>query len=115
MISYVIQDIPSTFAMHKAHCKEQNNSNRVDVCEKCKIFRDNEENVKAARTHYQEDQNVDAYNTSIFTADVQKVILFPKLTLKERYFVSRLVVFYETFASVKKMSTMLFCGTKLFR
>ena len=32
---------------------------------------------------------------------MQKVILLPKMTLKEQFFVSRLVVFNETFASVK--------------
>ena len=34
-----------------------------------------------------------------FTADMQRVILFPKLTTKENLFVNRLVTFNETFAS----------------
>ena len=33
------------------------------------------------------------------TADMQRVILLPKLTIKEHVFVSRLVTFDETFAS----------------
>ena len=36
------------------------------------------------------------------TVDMQKIILLPKTTLKEHFFVSRLVVFNETFASVKE-------------
>ena len=40
-------------------------------------------------------------DTSIFTADMQKIIFLPKITLKEHFFVSRLVIFNETFASVK--------------
>ena len=43
-------------------------------------------------------------NTSIFTVDMQKIILLPKMTLKEHFFVNRLVIFNETFASVKKNS-----------
>ena len=34
-----------------------------------------------------------------FTADMQRVIVLPKLTTKEHLFVSRLVTFNETFAS----------------
>ena len=74
MIYYIIQDSPITFALHWAHCKEQNNSDDVDACEKSRVFRDREENAKAAPTHYQEDQDVDADNTSIFTADEQVII-----------------------------------------
>ena len=69
---------------NKAQCKQQNNYHDVDACEKCKVFRDHAEKAKAARTHYQEDQDVDADNTSIFTADMQKVIspqINPRRTL----------------------------------
>ena len=37
-----------------------------------------------------------------YTADMQKVCLIPQLTTKEHVFVSRLVVFNETFASLNK-------------
>ena len=46
-----------------------------------------------------EDGGKDVNNTSIFTADMQKIILLPKWSLKEPFFVSRLVVFNKTSAS----------------
>ena len=36
-----------------------------------------------------------------YTADMQKVLLLPKMTTKKHFFVSRLVIFNETFASMK--------------
>ena len=39
---------------------------------------------------------------SAYAVDTQKVILLPKLSIKEHYFVSRLVVFNETFACLNK-------------
>ena len=46
--------------------------------------------------------NSDNRNQRLFTADMQKVILLPKMTTKEHFFVSRLVVFNETFASMNE-------------
>lgn len=100
------QDDCDVCEKYKTHCKAMNpdEAHDVDVCERCKVGRDHEEKAKAARTHYREDRDgaADAENTSIFTVDMQKVILLPKMTIKEHFFVSRLVVFNETFASVKE-------------
>ena len=98
------QDDCDVCAKYKAHCKDPDEAHDVDACEQCKVGRDHEEKAKAARTHYCEDRDgaADAENTSIFTVDMQKVILLPKMTIKEHFFVSRLVVFNETFASVKE-------------
>ena len=68
--------------------------------------------AEETRTHNRKDRNKDADNTSIFTVGMQKIVLFPKITLKELFFVSRLVVFNETFASVKE-DGLLFCSTSL--
>ena len=46
-------------------------------------------------------QDKDADNISIFTADMQ-IILLSKMTLKKHFFVSRLIFFNETFASVNE-------------
>ena len=57
--------------------------------------------AEEARTHYHEDRDQDADNISISTVAMQNIILLPKMTLEEHFFVSRLVVFNESFASVK--------------
>ncbi|CAH1996809.1 unnamed protein product [Acanthoscelides obtectus] len=38
----------------------------------------------------------------VYAVDMQKVLLLPKMSTKESFFVSRLVVFNETFASLHK-------------
>ena len=50
-----------------------------------------------ARFEYQREKDPEAV---YFTADMQKVIVLPKLTTKAQFFVSRLVTFNETFASM---------------
>ena len=89
-------------AKYKAHCKDLDGAHDVDACEQCKGGQEHQKKTEEARTHYRENHNKKADNTSIFTVDVQKVILLPKMTPKEHFFVSRLVVFNETFASVKE-------------
>ena len=54
---------------------------------------------REAREEYKKAGDVDEV---CFTADMQNVIVLPKLTTKEHVFVSRLVTFYETFASKTK-------------
>jgi hypothetical protein len=56
--------------------------------------------AKAAREEYQRSVVDKTDNQHIFAVDMQKVILLPKMTIKEHFFVSRLVVFNETFASI---------------
>ena len=58
--------------------------------------------AEIARKLYQEDQKEIPENCGIYTEDMQKVLLLPKMTIKEHFFVSRLVIFNETFASVNK-------------
>lgn len=37
----------------------------------------------------------------IYAVDMQKILILPKMTIKNSFFVSRLVVFHETFANLK--------------
>lgn len=43
---------------------------------------------------------------NVFTVDMQKVIILPKMTIKNSFFVSRLVVFNETFAPLHKATNL---------
>ena len=72
-------------------------------CDECEKYDRHINSAKAARMAYKADaqhENI-AEDTAVFTADMQKVILLPKMTTKEHFFVSRLVVFNETFASMQ--------------
>ncbi|CAH2004429.1 unnamed protein product, partial [Acanthoscelides obtectus] len=56
-----------------------------------------------ARQHYENDSNQEVMqDEKVYAVDMQKVLLLPKMSTKESFFVSRLVVFNETFASLHK-------------
>ena len=89
-------------AKYQAQCKAHDELHIVDDCADCEAGKEHDRKYRAARAYYSQDRDGDMQNTAIYTADMQKVILLPKLTVKEHFFVSRLVVFNETFASVKQ-------------
>ena len=68
-------------------------------CEVCVEFKKHKEKFAEARSEYRR-QIPDGQ--AAFAADMQRVILLPKLSSKEHLFVSRLVTFYETFASLNR-------------
>ena len=65
---------------------------------KCKNHVTHQKAYREVRDEYQNPITRESFHS--FTADMQKVILLPKLTSKEHVFVSRLVLFNETFASL---------------
>ena len=81
------------FNDHKATNEENHNSDTCDICKQFKIHKDK---YTKARIGYNKPVNGD---TVCFTADMQKVVVLPKLTTKEHVFTSRLVTFNETFAA----------------
>ena len=96
------QDECDVCAKYRTHCKDLDGAYDVNAYEQCKVCQDHKKKAEKARIHYSEDRNKDTDNTSIVTVDTQKIILLLKMTLKKHFFVSRLVVFNETFASVKE-------------
>lgn len=84
------------------HLKEAGAEHIREDCEHCIAVTAHNDRRRTARQHYQDDTTNDDDNTALFTADMQKIILLPKMETKEHFFVSRLVVFNETFASVKQ-------------
>ena len=70
-------------------------------CEDCKLCvtgRQHLKRAKTARDAYRETVDKLEPDELAFTADMQKVLLLPKMTTKNHFFVSRLVIFNETFA-----------------
>ena len=69
-------------------------------CKICSEFLLHQSLYRQAREEYQKDRDLAKKSLfPVYTADM-KVFLTPKLTSKEHVFVSRLVVFDETFASL---------------
>ena len=68
----------------------------VSNCEPCQSFRKHQETYRAEPIEYLKPV---PEGVVCFAGDMQKVIVLPKLTTKEHFFVSRLVTFNQTFAS----------------
>lgn len=89
-------DICVGFEMHK---KEAGDHSR-ETCNICCSAQQHLDRAIAAREEYQKTVVDKSEKEQIFAVDMQKVILLPKMTIKEHFFVSRLVVFNETFAGI---------------
>ena len=83
------------FERHKHEISQDHVPDTCDICEKSLKHL---QKAKSARQKYREDMQ----QPNAYAVDMQKVILIPKLTTKESFFVSRLVCFNETFASGEK-------------
>ena len=71
-------------------------------CADCKEAIDHKSQVLNAGQEYRRDRNENGHRS--YAVDMQKVLLLPKLATKQHHFVSRLVFFNETFASLKPSS-----------
>ena len=96
------QDDCDVCARQTAHQASPGEGHDAETCAECEGSRRHMMRYVNARKAYQDDANSDNRNQSLFTADMQKVILLPKMTTKEHFFVSRLVVFNATFASMNE-------------
>ncbi|GFR94559.1 CAI-1 autoinducer sensor kinase/phosphatase CqsS [Elysia marginata] len=90
-------EICSTMAMHKKDCHCE------DVCD-ISEFLGHKTRYRAARKEYQQDSQVNTEEKRlIVSADLQKVIMLPRMEqFKTAVFTRRLTVFNETFAEVGK-------------
>ena len=96
------QDDCNVWDTYKGHQATAGEGHDEATCKDCADFNNHKVRYTQARRKYQEDVASDNDNQSILAADMQKVILLPKMTTKEHFFVSRLAVFNETFASLKE-------------
>ena len=97
-------DVCEFFKAH-AHSAEE----EIDKCADCAMVQSHLKNAQMARKEYQKDKEAAAAAFSggtsprqhaTLAADMQKVLMLPKTTLKSQYFVSRLTVFNETFSEL---------------
>ena len=84
------------FDSHKSAITGDHDENMCEICRQQEIHLNK---VKVARDLYTSDMQ----NDHVYSVDMQKVIIIPKLTTKEHVFVSRLVCFNETFAGSKSV------------
>lgn len=73
-----------------------------NACDMCAKYEKHRSRYIAARQMYQTDSadtNWSA-NEYAYTVDMQKIVILPKMTIKNSYFVSRLIVMHETFAAL---------------
>ena len=88
------QDECDACLVFDAHMED---GHEVENCHICLSQTKHTERYHAAREEYR--KPIDEGYTA-FTADMQKVVLAPKLPSKEHVFISRLVIFNETFAAL---------------
>ena len=74
----------------------------VDGCATCVAAKEHLDSAREARENYQNEKHncKEATDHIFLAADMQKVILLPKTSLKSQYFVSRLTIFNETFCDL---------------
>ena len=84
---------------HKMHQTEVDENHDPASCDSCRNANEHIQLANRARTEYNKPTEE---GVASFSVDMQKIILLPKLTTKEHFFVSRLVVFNETFACRKR-------------
>lgn len=89
----------------KEHKQGHNESNIFPDCSQCVEFENHQKTVKKARQLYQTHADISQNDTSTiyFCADLQKVIMLPRMdTFKEVVFTRRLVTFNESFVPLGK-------------
>ncbi|CAH2000887.1 unnamed protein product [Acanthoscelides obtectus] len=78
-------------------------SHNPAACETCIKHNVHKTHYTSTRRAYKEDKDRDwQRGIEIYTVDLQKVLLLPKMTTKESFFIPRLVTFNETFAPLNK-------------
>lgn len=81
-----------------------NNNNTTMAADACVVCRDMDLHLHLARDAREEYENDASKQWTggerVFAVDMQKVLLLPKMNIKEHFFISRLTVFNETFASM---------------
>ena len=87
--------------IHENHKRARENGEDQgcsDDCHDCAVATEHLFRIINARTMIREDAKNIPEDTDVFTVDMQKVILLPKLTTKETVFTSRVICYNETFA-----------------
>lgn len=94
------QDDCATCTKYKLHKTDTETCD--DSCNVCQTYQQHHERYTQARIAYTNDKDNKENNTKFFSVDMQKVLILPKMAVKNAFFISRLVVFNETFAPLKQ-------------
>lgn len=91
---------------HKLHNSLHSKENLDPECENCKAWDSHIKRAKIARQMYRDDaQNAIGSSTLYFSADLQKVIMLPRLEMfKSVIFTQRIIAFNESFVPLGKNS-----------
>lgn len=87
----------SVYSNHKIDIADY----KEEICKKCQSYELHRERYISAKQEYTKDKECKwSCEYNVYTVDMQKVLIIPKMTIKNSYFISRLVVFNETFAAL---------------
>lgn len=82
--------------------KEIDTNHRPEDCELCQKHAEHKKRYTAARKLYENDVNKIWHdNVDLFAVDMQKILIIPKMAIKNSFLVSRLFCFNETFANLR--------------
>ncbi len=103
-----IADLCSICQNHKLQHNSDNHDCIACNCDNCKNFLIHRENFTNAREKMQSDKLAKVDNSKLLiSADMQKLLLIPKLKVKESYFSRKLVIMNETFSEIRKSGKTL--------
>lgn len=95
------QDECNDCTLYNEHAKICDQKESRESCTTCTDFDKHHLMYIEARKAYDDDRDKEHSNSHrVYSVDMQKVLLLPKMSLKSSVFVSKLVVFNETFASL---------------
>ena len=83
------------FAMHN---REHTQENLCDSCELCQTWKSHIEKAKRSRSEYDKDRDSQDVASPVFSADLQKVIMLPRMeSFKSVVFTRRIIALNESF------------------
>lgn len=97
-----------SYKLHKKETSHDIEENILENCEKCTPFVLHHKKYVAARKLYEEHKTKQDQDNVYFSADLQKVIMLPRLdTFKKVIFCLRLATYNQTFAPVGKITARI--------
>ena len=82
----------------KMHNRDHNQENLCDLCDLCQRWKTHIEKAKRSRSEYDKDRDSQDVSEPVFSADLQKVIMLPRMeSFKSVLFTRRIIVLNESF------------------
>ncbi|XP_063357626.1 uncharacterized protein LOC134660802 [Cydia amplana] len=101
-------EVCESYQIHKKESSHNIEENILDNCEDCTSFAIHHDKYVAARKLYEEHKTEQDPDNIYFSADLQKVIMLPRLdTFKKIIFCLRLATYNQTFAPLGKITSSI--------